>query len=77
MSGCSSLNWAMPLRSRSDVMSVSAISCAVMATGFTPFLLEKRTVTGPRWANSARNTSPGFTGTILCTAPGQDRRRPP
>ena len=33
--------------------------------------LEKRTVTGPRWANSARKTSPGFTGTILCTAPGR------
>src|SRR3954449_7743764 len=31
---------------------------------------EKRTVTAPRWAYSARNTSPGCTGTILWTAPG-------
>src|SRR6185503_20211016 len=31
---------------------------------------EKRTVTAPRWAYSARKTSPGCAGTILWTAPG-------
>src|SRR5207253_7996288 len=31
----------------------------------------KRTVTAPRWANSARKTSPGSTGTMRCTAPGR------
>src|SRR4029077_3027102 len=36
-------------------------------------LCEKRTVTAPRCANSARNTSDGCTGTILWTAP---RRTP-
>src|SRR5262249_7223793 len=37
--------------------------CAVVAAN--------RAVTPPRWPNSARNTSPGATGIILCTAPGK------
>src|SRR3954454_2763623 len=51
--------------------------CAIPGASIPPFCVtadpyvEKRTVTGPRLANSARNTSAGWTGTILWTAPGR------
>src|SRR5882757_2086147 len=47
---------------------VGDLGCPDHADSPVPF--EKRTVTAPRWANSARNTSPGCTATIRCTAPG-------